>query len=90
MRRAGIRSGAVVPVAVVLVVVLAVVVLHIGPGWSWGKSVVNVVIIGGTLAVLAGLGRVVYMVATGAAIKALEPQVPASHAVGARAGGGGG
>ncbi|QHN28643.1 hypothetical protein GII33_11895 [Gordonia pseudamarae] len=33
---------------------------------------VNVVIIGGTLAVLAGLGRVVYMVATGAAIKARE------------------
>lgn len=67
MKRTGIRLG-----AVVAIVVLAVVVLHVGPDWSWGKAVGNVAIVGGTLAVLAGLGRMVYMVATGSAIKARE------------------
>ena len=67
MSRGWVRAGAVVAAAV-----LAVVVLHIGPDWSWGKAVVNVLIVGGTLAVLVGLARMVYMVATGAGRKAHE------------------
>ena len=45
---------------------------NVGPGLVLGKAVGNVAIVGGTLAVLAGLGRMVYMVATGSAIKARD------------------
>ena len=40
-----------------------------GPTGPGAKAVGNVAIVGGTLAVLAGLGRMVYMVATGSAIR---------------------
>ncbi|MFZ2239098.1 MAG: hypothetical protein WAV90_06085 [Gordonia amarae] len=67
MSRGWVRAGAVVAAAV-----LVVVVLHIGPDWTWGKAVVNVLIVGGTFAVLVGLARMVHMVATGAGRKAHE------------------